>query len=110
MKKHIKKIIVPSIAFLLLFTISCNSNETQKSEPKALEISNNLNYRKLSQGFKDYWYAGEAEITSYELEQARYGEIRKGHAVLIYVTEEFSTRDTSKSRQSKSRKHFSFKA
>jgi hypothetical protein len=90
MKKHIKKIIVPSIAFLLLFTISCNSNETQKSEPKALEISNNLNYRQLSQGFKDYWYAGEAEITSYELEQARYGEIRKGHAVLIYVTEEFS--------------------
>jgi hypothetical protein len=43
----------------------------------------------LSQEFKDYWYAGEAEITSYELEQARYGEIRKGHAVLIYVTEDF---------------------
>ncbi|SEQ33052.1 hypothetical protein SAMN05421824_1374 [Hyunsoonleella jejuensis] len=43
----------------------------------------------LSQEFKDYWYAGEAEISSYTLEQARYGEMRDGKAVLIYVTEDF---------------------
>ncbi|WP_239530937.1 septum formation inhibitor Maf [Muriicola jejuensis] len=43
----------------------------------------------LTQPFKDYWYAGEAEITSYELQQARYGELRPGKAVLIYVTEPF---------------------
>lgn len=43
----------------------------------------------LSQEFKDYWYAGDAELTSYKLEQARYGEIREGKAVLIYVTEPF---------------------
>ena len=42
-----------------------------------------------SQEFKDYWYAGEAEITSYELQQARYGEIRNGKAVLVFVTEDF---------------------
>ena len=40
--------------------------------------------------FKDYWYSGNAEITSYKLEQARYGEIHKGYAVLIFVTEDFS--------------------
>ena len=40
--------------------------------------------------FGDYWYQGKAEITSYEMEQARDGEIRKGHAVLIFVTEDFS--------------------
>ncbi len=40
--------------------------------------------------FGDYWYQGKAEITSYEMEQARYGEIRKGHAILIFVTEDFS--------------------
>lgn len=39
--------------------------------------------------FNKYWYNGEAEISSYQLEQARYGEIRKGKAVLIYVTEDF---------------------
>lgn len=44
----------------------------------------------LPDEFGDYWYGGQAEITSYDLEQARYGEIRKGEAVLIYVTEPFS--------------------
>lgn len=40
--------------------------------------------------FGDYWYQGAAEITSYALEQSRYGEVRRGHAVLIFVTEDFS--------------------
>ena len=42
-----------------------------------------------SQEFKEYWYGGQAEITSYELQQARYGEMRQGKAVLIFVTEDF---------------------
>lgn len=44
----------------------------------------------LSQAFKDYWYAGKAELTSYRLKQARYGEIHDGSAVAIFVTEDFS--------------------
>jgi len=40
--------------------------------------------------FGDYWYKGKAEITSYKLSQARYGENHDGHAVLIFVTEDFS--------------------
>jgi len=40
--------------------------------------------------FNDYWYAGEAELASYDLQQARYGEIHEGHAVLVFVTEPFS--------------------
>ncbi len=40
--------------------------------------------------FKNYWYSGKAEITSYKLEQARYGEKHDGYAVLIFVTEDFS--------------------
>ncbi|MDG3585660.1 septum formation inhibitor Maf [Galbibacter pacificus] len=42
-----------------------------------------------SEEFNDYWYSGEAEITSYQLLQARYGELRQGKATLIYVTEPF---------------------
>jgi len=41
------------------------------------------------QAFTQYWYAGKAEINRYELNQARYGEMRKGDAVLIFVTEDF---------------------
>ena len=40
--------------------------------------------------FGDYWYKGKAEITSYNLKQARYGELHDGDAVLIFVTEDFS--------------------
>lgn len=43
-----------------------------------------------SKEFKEYWYGGRAEITSYELKQERYGEIHTGNAVLIFVTEDFS--------------------
>jgi hypothetical protein len=39
--------------------------------------------------FAAHWYQGLAEITSYDLEQARYGEIHPGEAVLIFVTEPF---------------------
>ncbi len=48
-----------------------------------------LSKKEISSDFKQYWYAGEAEISSYKLEQARYGEMREGNAVLIYVTEPF---------------------
>ncbi|MCB0654733.1 MAG: hypothetical protein KDC57_01290 [Saprospiraceae bacterium] len=40
--------------------------------------------------FKSYWYNGEAEITSFDLQQARYGHTYPGQAVMIFVTEDFS--------------------
>lgn len=45
--------------------------------------------RTLTDEFKSYWYSGEAELTSYTLEQARYGNLNEGHAVLVFVTEPF---------------------
>lgn len=45
--------------------------------------------RNLSESFKNYWFSGQAEITSYTLQQERYGEMRQGNAILIYVTEDF---------------------
>jgi hypothetical protein len=40
--------------------------------------------------FAKYWYQGKAEINVFELKQSRYGEIRDGKAVMIFVTEDFS--------------------
>ncbi|MCF8715742.1 septum formation inhibitor Maf [Joostella atrarenae] len=45
--------------------------------------------RELTDDFRKYWFSGEAEITSYELSQARYGEVRDGKSVLIFVSEPF---------------------
>jgi len=52
---------------------------------------------------KAYWYAGDAEITSYALSQARYGEMHEGKAVLIFVTEPFSTKSWTKADYPKSK-------
>ncbi len=42
--------------------------------------------------FAKYWYQGKAEINVFDLQQSRYGEIRPGKAVMIFVTEDFSKR------------------
>ncbi|MCP5003017.1 MAG: hypothetical protein GY941_03570, partial [Planctomycetes bacterium] len=39
--------------------------------------------------FYSYWHNHGAEISRFELEQVRYGEIHPGHAVLLFVTEPF---------------------
>ncbi|MBU2527259.1 MAG: septum formation inhibitor Maf [Bacteroidetes bacterium] len=81
-------------AFLFVLS-SCQSTAEKKETPtQASETEKPMGYLntervKHSDAFKAYWYAGKAELASYELEQARYGEIRNGHAVLIFVTEDF---------------------
>ncbi|WP_194767754.1 septum formation inhibitor Maf [Tamlana sp. I1] len=84
------------IAFILI--LSCRDSkavEAFSSEKKIEKITEDKSVNSkevkaaLSSEFKTYWYAGEAEISSYKLEQARYGELREGHAVLVFVTEEF---------------------
>lgn len=67
-------------SFLL---IACSSNSTEISNP-------------TDPLAKNYWYDGKAEIASYKLEQARYGEIHKGEAVMIFVTEQFSKKSWTK--------------
>lgn len=46
--------------------------------------------------FDKYWYQGKAEISSYTLEQSRYGEVHPGDAVLVFVTEDFSKKQQVK--------------
>ncbi|WP_411895498.1 septum formation inhibitor Maf [Winogradskyella sp. A2] len=79
------------LIFLFVF-ISCEEKETKITEDIAVYETVDkppLSKTKLSSEFKDYWYNGDAEITSYKLEQARYGEIREGSAVMVFVTEDF---------------------
>ncbi len=57
--------------------------ETQRPAPALVSAP-------LVQGFKDYWYQGKAELSTYNVEQERYGEIRSAEQVNIFVTEDFS--------------------
>ena len=68
---------------LILLGLSCFSCK------QATHAQNKSTERNLPPAFKEYWYQGTAEISTYELSENRYGELRSGKATLIYVTEDF---------------------
>ncbi|MEK6782777.1 MAG: hypothetical protein AABY93_13840 [Bacteroidota bacterium] len=78
MKSSQAYLLVLLISFL---SISCNRNAASQSSRSKLNETD---------VFKNYWYSGKAELNSFILEQSRYGELRDGKAVLIFVTEDFS--------------------
>jgi len=81
MDKNIFLGLLASISPFFMTGCGTNSQAEQK----------NLNSKAaISSVFGDYWYTGEAEISSYQVAQARYGAMHKGEAVLIFVTEDFS--------------------
>lgn len=80
-----------TICLLLFLASSCEEAKSPDSPERASDTTISL-----PANFGDYWYQGKAELSSYALEQARYGSIHDGTAVLIFVTEPFS-----KSRQVK---------
>lgn len=97
------KYILGGILLMLLITLACSNSEAQHSvviPQKTMEAKTIDKPHHPSEAFKKYWYAGEAEISSYTLEQARYGQLRSGNAVLIYVTEDFLPKIQVKANQS----------
>ncbi|AEM71977.1 Maf-like protein [Allomuricauda ruestringensis DSM 13258] len=88
------------ILVLFILTSCIDKNQTAESRETSGQENTTPSTAKpkypLTDNFKNYWYAGDAEITSYKLEQARYGELRDGNAVLIYVTEPFLPKEQVK--------------
>lgn len=85
------------LLFLIIGIYSCKvrSNESNSisnnsdSHHSPLTINNSL--------LVQYWYQGKAEVNSYELTQSRYGQLHKGDAVVIFVTEDFNKEKQVKS-------------
>ncbi|MDC1403180.1 septum formation inhibitor Maf [Crocinitomicaceae bacterium] len=75
-----------SVAFL-----ACASKTNKENNSAEVQTQ-----RTLDKETKEYWYSGRAEISSYALTQARYGELREGEAVMVFVTEPFSTKSNTK--------------
>lgn len=44
------------------------------------------------QEFSQYWYNGQAEISSYTVSQSRYSANHEGQSIFVFVTEDFSRR------------------
>ncbi|OAB78928.1 septum formation inhibitor Maf [Cochleicola gelatinilyticus] len=86
-----------AVSSILLF-YGCDTSETTKQKSRSKDQAHinketpseaTSNSRMLSQQFKEYWFSGTAELTSYQLSIERYGELREGTAMTIFVTEDF---------------------
>ena len=65
---------------LPILLLACTSPPAQTEKPTTLPPANATNY----------WYQGLAELSSYTVEQERYGEMRQAEQVNVFVTEDFS--------------------
>ncbi|MFT5261905.1 MAG: hypothetical protein ACI8YQ_000632 [Polaribacter sp.] len=81
------------ISLVFSCTNSMAASENNLSEAISQSKSDS---RTVTEDRKKYWYGGTAEISSYKLSQARYGELHEGTAVLVYVTEPFSKSSNTK--------------
>ncbi len=75
---------------ILGLTTLISFSACQDKHPENAENPNFVKLVSYENKFDDYWYQNKAELNSYDLEQARYGEIHRGEAVLVFVTEDFS--------------------
>lgn len=80
-----KKITLLSCVFLLgfltFFTLMGSNFESNNEKDTSSQS--------LPEPVYSYWKNNKTEISSFELKQVRYGEIREGRAVMIFVTEPF---------------------
>jgi len=71
---------------LLVLLVGCESSpEAQAAPPSAGAASS-----QAPDGFWEHWGDGRAELAGYRLTQSRYGQLRRGEAVLVVVTETFT--------------------
>jgi len=83
---------VTLFSIAILSTQNCTENNLKKEDTSAVSDKARLAPAALvlPEGFNQYWYAGNAELTTYDVTQERYGEFRQAEQVNIFVTEDFS--------------------
>lgn len=77
------------LATLLIALLLSGCGTTTASENPDLNDSSQA--QSVPTDLDNYWYQGKAEVSSYELSQARYREEHPGDAVLVFVAEDFLT-------------------
>ncbi len=79
------------VPITIVLALSCGGSSESEKKPSGSSIKtvDPDEFAKQHQSFERYWYQGKAELSRYDLEQMRYGEKRAGHAIFIFVTEDF---------------------
>lgn len=89
----LKTTFLPTVALAIFILNSGCQKQGEESAQGTSQATSKLASNTASaqnQEWKDYWYNGDAELTSFSLKQARYGSYYEGQAVQIFVTEPFS--------------------
>ncbi|MFK7810518.1 MAG: septum formation inhibitor Maf [Saprospiraceae bacterium] len=101
-----KKFLSVSFFFLctsvVLTVLSFSIVEKKQQDSHSTSTNSLEENRAVSQTTKDYWYDGTAEISSFKLSQAQYGEKHQGTATLVFVTEPFSKKSNTKADNNRS--------
>lgn len=85
-----KKYIHTGLLSIVALFIACSIwSFTSKNKVVEKTIVRDKKENSINNPFNDYWYAAKAEIKTYKLTQARYGELHQGMATTIFVTEPF---------------------
>lgn len=92
-----KNFLLIVLALAVVFAFAMKATIFQQSGAGAKPVD------KPSPEFAVYWFAGKAELNHYRLQQAQYGVLNPGEAVLIFVTEDFRTDTQVKSESDASR-------
>lgn len=79
------------LLLLALFFFACNTVQDQTASGNASTKEMASVPGHFSGGLSEYWYEGKAEVNTYDLTQARYGELRPGQVSMIFVSEDFLT-------------------
>lgn len=87
MKQFASFFLLPFSLMFSFWTLSCETKNNPNNQTETVLVANDENSLKK---FDAYWYNGEGEINTFEFEQSRYGERRKGKAIMVFVTEPFS--------------------
>ncbi len=88
---------------IIILVLGCENLTTNIVAPNSKDANTQLfNTGNSTTEDFDYWYHNDAEITSYKLTQARYGELHEGTATFIFVTEPFSPNAYTKADENRS--------
>ncbi len=85
------RILVPVLVLAVVTVGSLFAFVNNEPLPETAKARPTVESYTPSNTWNEYWYAGKAELNGYSLQQARYGEVHEGKAMLMFVTEDFST-------------------
>ncbi len=83
MSRAVVRVVVPRVLVLLGATLACG----ERAAPREIATLAAPSY---DDAFWDVWHDGKAELAAYDLTTPRYGELRHGVAVTVFVTEDFA--------------------